>query len=109
MLAMTRFNVVYSTIPKSWEWLIINCVVNVANGSLLSFYIFRSERLKYNYINLYKLSTYMVMQKKAWMIFFLFKEFLSFFKWFILGGMSTTNRHLLVLNGHGSHITLKVV
>jgi hypothetical protein len=41
--------------------------------------------------------------------FFLFKKFLSFFKWSILGGMFITNRHLLVLDGHGNHITLKVI
>jgi len=51
----------------------------------------------------------MAMQKKAWMIFFLFKEFFFFFKWFILGGMFTTNWHLLVLDNHGNHITLKII
>jgi hypothetical protein len=47
--------------------------------------------------------------KKAWMIFFLFKEFLSFFKKFVLGGVSFNNRHLLVLDGHGNHVTLKAI
>jgi hypothetical protein len=41
--------------------------------------------------------------------FFLFKEYLSFFKQFVIGGMCTTNRHLLVLDSHGSHVTLEVV
>lgn len=41
--------------------------------------------------------------------FFLFREFLSFFKQFVPSGVSTTNRHLLVLDGYGSHITLEVV
>jgi hypothetical protein len=47
--------------------------------------------------------------KKAWMISFLFKEFLSFFKFFVPGGVSFNNRHLLVLNGNGNHITLKAI
>ncbi len=41
--------------------------------------------------------------------FFLFKEFLSFFKRFVPNGVFTTNQHLLILNSHGSHITLEVV
>jgi hypothetical protein len=49
------------------------------------------------------------MQSKAWMITFLFKEFLSFFKSSILNGISITNRHLLILDGHGSHVTLEVI
>jgi hypothetical protein len=51
----------------------------------------------------------MAIQPKAWMINFLFKEFLSFLKHSIPSGISQTNRHLLVLNGHGSHVTLKAL
>jgi hypothetical protein len=43
------------------------------------------------------------------MINFLFKEFLSFFKHFVPSGISQTNHHLLVLDGHGSHVTLKAL
>ncbi len=39
----------------------------------------------------------------------MFKEFLSFFKRFIQGGISQTNHDLLILDGHGSHITLKTI
>ncbi len=49
------------------------------------------------------------MQSKAWMITFLFKEFLSFFKRFIPSGICITNRHLFILDGHGSHVTLEVI
>jgi hypothetical protein len=51
----------------------------------------------------------MAMQKKAWIIAFLFKEFLSFFKRSILGGVSFTNRHLLIMDGHGNHVTLEAI
>jgi hypothetical protein len=40
---------------------------------------------------------------------FLFKEFLSFFKKSILVETSFTNRHLIVLDGHCNHVTLKVI
>ncbi len=46
--------------------------------------------------------------KKAWMIYFMFKEFFSFFIKSILGGISQFTHHLLILNGHGSHVILKV-
>jgi hypothetical protein len=41
--------------------------------------------------------------------FFLFKKFLSFLKKYVLGGVSFTNKHLLVLDGHGSHVTLEAI
>jgi len=49
------------------------------------------------------------MQTKAWMTCFLFKEFLSFFKDSIPIGTSQTNCHLLILDGHESHVTLKTI
>jgi hypothetical protein len=39
----------------------------------------------------------------------LFEEFLPFFKQSVLGGVFITNQHLLVLDGHGNHVTLEVV
>jgi hypothetical protein len=51
----------------------------------------------------------MAMQKKPWMTFFLFKKIVFFFKKFVLGRVSFTNRHLLILNGHDSHVTLEAI
>jgi hypothetical protein len=47
----------------------------------------------------------MAMQKKAWMICFLFK-FLNFFSLFAPNGMFTI-KHLLIMGEHGSHVNLK--
>jgi hypothetical protein len=90
-LARKGSNAIYSTIPKSWEWLIINYTINVAEGVPPNFYIFRGERLRDDYIRLYKLGSCMAMQKITWMINFLFKEFLSFFNKSIPSGVSLTN------------------
>ncbi len=76
---------------------------------MLAFYIFKGERLQQNYIKDYKPGTCMVMQKKACMTTYLFKEFPSFFKRLILGGIFLTNHHLLILDGHGSHVTLQTI
>jgi hypothetical protein len=43
------------------------------------------------------------------MIIFLFKKFLFFFNKLILGGMPLNNWHLLILNGHGNHVTFKTI
>jgi hypothetical protein len=47
--------------------------------------------------------------KKTWIIIFLFKEFMFFFNKSIPGGVSFNKKHLLILNGHGSHVTLKTI
>jgi len=100
---------VYNIIPKSREWLIINCVVNVVRTTLPRFYIFKGERICDDYIQLCKPGTCMAMQSKAWMITFLFKEFLSSFKRSIPSGISITNRLLFILDGHGSHVTFEAI
>jgi len=108
-LARRGSNVVSSIIPKSLEWLTINCVVNDRKGVLFCFYIFRGEKLKDDYIKFYDPGTCMAMQKKKWMIIFLFKKIMSFFNKLVPARMSLGNQHLLILDGHGNHVTLKVI
>ncbi len=43
------------------------------------------------------------------MITFVFKKFLSFFNELVPSGMSINNQHLLILDGHGSHVTLEAI
>jgi len=62
-----------------------------------------------DYIKLYKQRTYTTMQKKAYTTSSFFTKFLTFFKKFVLGKVSFTNRHLLIFNGHGNHVTLKAI
>jgi hypothetical protein len=47
--------------------------------------------------------------KKPWMTSFLFKEIVFFFKKIVPGKVSLINRHLLVLDGHDSHVTLEAI
>lgn len=46
------------------------------------------------------------MQTSALMTFFLFKEFMSLFKRSALNEIFQFYQHFLVLDGHGSHVTL---
>jgi hypothetical protein len=95
----------YTRLVKSQEWLIIN----VTGAFLSRFYIFKGEGIKDNYIGDCKPKACMVVEKMAWMTCFLFKEYFSFFIKFILVGISQSNHHLLILDGHGSHVTLEVI
>jgi hypothetical protein len=61
VLAKRGPNQVSNTISKSWEGLIINCVVNVGGEVWPRFYIFKGESLWDDFIKLYKLETYMAM------------------------------------------------
>jgi hypothetical protein len=51
----------------------------------------------------------MAMQKRAWMSSFLLKKFLTFFNKLVLSGMSITNQHLLILDGHANHVNLEAI
>jgi hypothetical protein len=108
VLAKRRSHIIYNTIPKSCKWLTMNCVVNVARTILPRFYIFRVKRMCDDYIKQCKFETCMAMQAKEWMTTFLFKEILSFFKRLILGGISQTNRHSLILHIQWSWVTCHI-
>jgi hypothetical protein len=43
------------------------------------------------------------------MIIFMFKEFMSFFNKSIRSGVSFNNQNLLILDGHGNHVTLEAI
>jgi hypothetical protein len=100
---------VYNIIPKFKKWLTINCEVNVVRASILRCHIFQGEKIRNDYIMHCKLGTCMVIQTIALMTSFLFKEFLSFFKKLVPSGTSLNNYHLLTLDGHGSHVSLKAI
>ncbi|MCO5609724.1 hypothetical protein L7F22_063956 [Adiantum nelumboides] len=51
----------------------------------------------------------MAMQKEARMIGELFQAWLEHFKTAIMDDMGLESRHLLILDGHGSHVSLEVV
>jgi hypothetical protein len=53
----------------------------------------------------------MSMQPRAWMTSYLFSTWISHFIECVqsIGGISTKNRHLLILDGHSSHVTLDIV
>jgi hypothetical protein len=99
---------VYNTIPKSWECLIKNCVVDETNGFLF-YHSISSERLCDDYNQNLQTIDCMAMKKNYWMTSFLFKEFIYIFKRFVLGDNFQTNHRVLILDGHCSHVILKAL
>jgi hypothetical protein len=89
---------------------ILTCI-NAIGQCIPSFYIFRGKRFLRNYIKNCTDGAAMAMQPKVWMTGFLFYCWIDHFlkhigeKW----GISQKNRHLLVLDGHNSHVTVEVV
>jgi hypothetical protein len=64
VLAKRGSQQVYNTIPKSREWMIVNCAINAIRGIHHGFYIFKCERIREDYIQECKPRSYMAMQKK---------------------------------------------
>ncbi len=61
ILAERGSHIIYNTILKYQEWLIIHYVVNVVRSTLPRFYIFKREQMKNDYIKYCKVGPCMVM------------------------------------------------
>jgi hypothetical protein len=103
---------VYSIIPKEWEWLSMLVCVNAAGYYIPSFYIFCGKSFQRDYIKKCENNASMAMQSKAWMTRELFKVWIGHFVKNVPDcglGISSDCHYLLILDGHGSHVTTDVV
>ncbi|KAH9325368.1 hypothetical protein KI387_005546 [Taxus chinensis] len=96
-------------IPKSREWITILCCVNAAGLSIPGFYLFKGKRMIKNYIKNCEPGACMAAHPNAWMTKELFLNWLCHFARSVPGGVSPNNRHLLIFDGHGSHVALQTV
>ena len=110
MIAWRGARNVHSIVPDKQEWLSVLVCINAAEASIPSFYIFHGKRFHKNYIQKCELGAILAMQQRAWMTSYLFSEWISHFVKSIerVGGISRERRHLLILDGHNSHITLEM-
>ena len=102
---------VHSLMPNEREWITVLSCINAGGESIPSFYIFEGKRRRENYIANCEAGASMAMQPHAWMTTELFSAWISHFIVALenRGGVSPTHRHLLVVDGHNSHVTLEVV
>lgn len=98
------------TVPDQREWLSTLVCINAGGSAIPFFYIFKGKRFRQNYVEHYESGATMAMQPRAWMTSYLFSAWISHFIQSVadLGGISPTRRHLLILDGHGGHVTLAV-
>jgi hypothetical protein len=102
---------VHMIVPNQREWLFVLVCMNAVGLVIPSFYVFKRKHFCQNYIERCERGATMSMQPKAWMTSYLFDAWISHFKECVqrMGGISTENKHLLILNGYYSHVTLDVV
>jgi hypothetical protein len=102
---------VHSLMPNKREWITVLSCINASGDSIPGFYIFRGKRMMENYIQHCKNGASMAMQPEGWMTASLFSQWISHFIKSLESrdGVSPTNRHLLIVDGHNSHVTLEVV
>jgi hypothetical protein len=89
VIVRTRARRVHSVVPDQREWLSVLVCINGAS----------------------KTGATMAMQPRAWMTSYLFGAWMSQFIELVQasGSLSPVNRHLLILDGHISHVSVEVV
>ena len=111
MLAKRGSRSVHAIEPDQREHLSLLSCINVDGGSIPNFYILKGSYFLEDYIARCKEAVVMGMQPNAWMIRWLFKSWIPHFVECMKKGprLDQTNRHLLILDEHNSHMTLKMV
>ncbi|KAI5082385.1 hypothetical protein GOP47_0002128 [Adiantum capillus-veneris] len=109
VLARKGAKAVYGVTCDSREWMTVLCCVNATGQAIPSYYIFKGSHITSNYIRHCEPGAAMAMQKKAWMTGELFQAWLEHFDNAITQTIGKSSRHLLILDGHGSHVSLDVV
>ena len=101
----------HSLMPNKLEWLSALTCINAVEHSILGFYIFRRQQIRDNFIRFCEDGAAMAMQPEAWLTQYLFFSWISYFINSLDSRkeMSPQNRHLLIVEGHNSHVTLEVV
>jgi hypothetical protein len=101
----------HSVVPDQREWLSVLVCINAAGSSFPFFYIFRGKRFGQNYIQRCEAGATMAMQPRAWMTSYLFGAWVSRFIELVRasGSITPEYRHLLILDGHISHVSVEVV
>ena len=101
----------HSIEPDQREHLLVLSCINAVGGSILNFYILKGTCFLEDYIARCEEGAVMDMQPNAWMTRWLFKSWISHFIECLKKGpgLNLENKHLLILDGHNSHVTLEVV
>jgi hypothetical protein len=102
---------VRQVMPNEQEHVTMLTCINGDGEYIPNLYIFKGKQRKDEYVSLCEAGAIYAMQDKAWVTGYIFFKWLDHFlrHLHLRGGISQTNRHLLILDGHGSHVTLDVI
>ena len=102
---------VQCVVPNEKEHLTILSAISASGVSIPNYYIFKGKRASKTYIQLCEDGATIGMSKKGWMDNHLFAQWMDYFLNSLTtrGDFSPSQRHLLILDGHKSHISLQVL
>ena len=111
VLARRGSRSVHSIEPNQREHLSVLSCINAGGGHIPNFYILKGIYFREDYITNCEDGAVMGMQANAWMTRWLFESWISHFIECLKQGpgIDLQNRHILILDGHNSHVTLEVV
>ena len=97
--------------PNEREWISVLTYINASGETIPYYYIFKGLRIRRDYIALCDDGTTFGMKKKRWVDSYQFSTWMDHFVMVLRGKgtLSTTSRHLLILDGHKAHLTLEVL
>ena len=98
-------------VPAEREWLSVLTAINTNGQWICNYYIFKGVRKLRNYVIKCEKGAMQGMKKKGWMDSFHFMEWMNHFINSIKEkeGVPSIERHLLILDGHNSHLSLEVL
>ena len=110
ILAKKGSKVVNSITPDHREHISVLSCINVAGGKIPNFYIVKGKYFTSNHIGGCEPGVVMGVQHNAWMAKFLFESWIVHFLRNLNKGLgvSQQNMHLLIFDGHTSHVTMEV-
>ena len=111
VLARRGSRFVHSIEPNQREHLSVLSCINAGGGYIPNFYILKGIYFREDYIANCEDGAVMGMQPNAWMTRWLFESWISHFIECLKRGpgIDLQNRHVLILDGQNSHVTLEVV
>ena len=110
VIAKKGSKAVRRTIADNREWMSIMTCISAIGSYIPNLYIFkRKTKPKIDYIQNCEVGAVMTYQENGYMTAEIFLEWLVHFKNSIPGGISKENKHLLIVDGHSSHVTSEAI
>ena len=112
VLSKKGIRAIHTQISNKRKWLNYALTsINAAGCTIPHFFIFKGKRRVRDYLSLCSAESTMEMQEKDYMTSYLFSRWMDHFIAQLeeSGNLSPTNRHLIILDGHKSHVTLEVI